>query len=166
MAGRGFNIARLPSGTPNIVSYKYDSAQTFVAGALVVDASDGEIVEFGGGTDAVVLGVALEGANTRPGGTGIAHNPLVVTGGQKDEVSVAVADRSTVFSCRGVDGSTDPVTPTVTHIGEKYGVAKHADGEWYLDIAETTTLICEIVDIDIDNKIFFVKFLEAVLALP
>ena len=71
---RGFNIAKLPSGTPNIISYKYDSAETFKAGALVVDAADGEITECGADPTSV-LGVALEAAGSRPGGTGIPFNP-------------------------------------------------------------------------------------------
>jgi hypothetical protein len=160
---RGFNIARLPSGTPNIISYKYDSAQTFIAGALVVDAADGEIEECGADPVAV-LGVALEAANSRPGGSGIPFAPSYTTGGQKTEVSVAVADRSTVFSCRGKNGATDPTTPAVTDIGEQFGVVKST--EWCLDLSDTVNVVCEVVDIDIDNKIYFVKFLEARLALP
>lgn len=161
---RSFNIARLPSGTPNIISYKYDSAQTFKLGALVVDEADGEIVECGA-DPAAVLGVALEAANSRPGGTGIPFAPSYTTGGQKTEVSVAIADRSTVFSCRGKNGATDPTTPAVTDIGEQFGVVKESD-DWVLDLSDTVNVVCEVVDIDIDQKIYFVKFLEARLALP
>ncbi len=161
---RGFNLGRTPSGTPNIVSYKYTAAQTFKKGALVVDTAAGTISECGA-DPAAVLGVAMEGAGTRPGGTGIANSPSYITGGTNNEVSVAIADRSQVFTCRGVNGGTDPVTPTQTMIGETYGVAKSGD-DWVLDIAEVTTMQCEIVDVDIDNKIFFVKFRESFLALP
>lgn len=161
---RSFNIARLPSGTPNIISYKFDSAETFKLGALVVDAADGEIVECGA-DPASVLGVALEAANSRPGGTGIPFNPSYTTGGQKAEVSVAIADRNAVFSCRGKNGATDPTTPAVTDIGEQFGVVKVSD-DWVLDLSDTVNVVCEVVDIDIDNKIYFVKFLEARLALP
>lgn len=160
---RSFNIARLPSGTPNIINYPYTAGQTFKKGALVVDVAAGTISEFGGGTDAVVLGVALEDAGSRPGNN--YGGTVDVTTGTINEVAVAIADRSQIFSCRGINGGTDPLTPTRTMVGEQYGVAKVGD-DWVLDQAEVTTLIVEIVDIDIDNKIFFVKFLEAVLALP
>lgn len=162
---RGFGLGRLPSGTPNIISYKYTAAQTFKKGALLVDASAGTVEEFAGGTNAVVLGVALEAVGSKPGGTGIANSPSYITGGNNNEVSVAIADRSQVFTCRGITSVLDPLTPTQTMIGEQYGVAKVVD-DWVLDQDEVTTKIVEIVDIDIDQKIFSVKFLEAVLALP
>lgn len=161
---RGFNLGRLPSGTPNIVSYKYTASQTFKKGALVVDVAAGTVSECGA-DPASVLGVALEAAGSKPGGTGIANSPSYITGGSNNEVSVCIADRSQVFTCRGVNGGTDPSTPAQTNIGEEYGVAKVND-DWVLDLAETTAKVCEIVDIDIDQKLFLVKFREAVLALP
>lgn len=161
---RTFNLARIPSGTPNINSLKYTAAQTFKKGALVVDTAAGTISECGA-DPASVLGVAQEDAGSKPGNTGIANAPTIITGGNRDEVSVAIADRSQIFSCRGVNGGTDPVTPAVTNIGEVYGVAK-VGTDWVLDLADAVNTVCEIVDIDIDNKIFFVKFREAVLALP
>lgn len=159
---RGFNIARTPSGTPNVVAYRPTAGQTFLKGALVVDTAAGTISECGA-DPASVLGVAMQGAFTGPGNNN-ADSPTVITG-QALDCSVCIADRSQVFSCRGVNGGTDPVTPTQTMIGEEYGVAK-TSGDWVLDLAETVAKVCEIVDIDIDNKIFFVKFREAVLALP
>ena len=163
--GRTFNFARQPQGAPNVQSMRVTAAQTFKKGALVVDVAAGTISEFGGGTDASVLGVAGEDAFTKPGNSGMVNAPSIVTGGSANECSLHIADRQTIFSCRAVNGGTDPVTPTQTMIGEQYGVLKVGD-DWCLDIAETTTKICEIVDVDIDNKIFFVKFLESVLALP
>lgn len=161
---RGFNLGRIPSGTPNVISVRYTAAQTFKKGALVVDTAAGTVSECGADPTRV-YGVAMEDAGSKPGGTGIANNPSYVTGGNNNEVSVCVADRSQVFTCRGVNGGTDPVTPAVTNVGESYGVAK-VGNDWVLDLAETTTKVCEIVDIDIDNNLFLVKFLEAVLALP
>jgi hypothetical protein len=59
----------------------------------------------------------------------------------------------------------DPLLPAQTHINEQYGVVKVGD-DWVLDIDEVTAKVFEVVDIDIDNRIFFCKFLEAVLSLP
>lgn len=160
---RGFTApARNPTGTPNVQAMRVTAGQTFKKGALVVDTAAGTISECGA-DPASVLGVALQGAFTGPGNNN-ADSPVVVTG-QSVDCSVALADRVTVFSCRGVNGGTDPVTPAITNIGEVYGVAKVGD-DWVLDLAETVATVCEIVDIDIDNKIFLVKFREAVLALP
>ena len=162
--GRRFNVARLPTGTPNVQSVTYTAAQVFLKGALLVDVAAGTVSECAA-NPARVFGVALEGANTKPGGTGIANNPSYITGGQYKEVSVAIADRMTVFSCRGVNGGTDPVVPLQTHIGESYGVLKSGN-DWVMDQSNVTNLVVEVVDIDVDQNIFFVKFLQAVLALP
>lgn len=159
---RGFNIARLPTGTPNIQSIAYTAGQVFKIGALVVDVAAGTVSECGA-DPASILGVALQGAATGPGFDN-AGTPVVVTG-QRTEVSVALADRMTTFSCRGVNGGTDPVTPLQTHVGETYGVAK-VGNDWVLDLAEVTTMQCKVEDIDIDNKIFFVKFRESFLSIP
>ena len=162
--GRRFNLGRIPSGTPNIISVRVTAAQTFKKGALLVDTAAGTVSECGA-DPARIYGVAQEDAFSKPGGTGIANSPSVITGGQNNECSVAIADRSQVFTCRGVNGGTDPVTPLQTHVGETYGVAKTGN-DWVLDLAEVTVMSCEIVDIDADNFLFFVKFRESFLALP
>jgi len=160
--GRSFNIGRTPSGTPNSQSIAVTAAQAFKKGALVVDTAAGTVSECG--ADPVsVLGVAMADAFSGLG-YDMANSPTVVTG-RSNETVIAIADRSQIFTCRGVNGATDPVTPLQTNIGEVYGVAK-VGTDWVLDLAEVTTTVCEIVDIDVDLKIFFVKFREAVLALP
>lgn len=162
--GRRFNIARLPTGTPNIISVRVTAAQTFKKGALVVDTAAGTVSECGA-DPARIYGVALEDAFSKPGGTGIANSPSIITGGTNNECSVAVADRMTVFSGRAVNGGTDPVIPLQTHIGETYGVVK-VGNDWVIDMAEVTTMSVTIVDIDVDNNLFLFKFREAFLALP
>lgn len=160
---RGIRPARMiGTGVPNVQSVAYTTAQTFKKGALLVFAAAGTLSECGA-DPATVSAVALEAAGSKPG-YDAANSPTVVTG-RVQEVSVCIADRHTVYSCRGVNGGTDPVTPAQTNIDEQYGVAK-VGNEWVLDLAETTAKVFEIVDIDIDNKIFFVKFMEAVLSLP
>lgn len=159
---RGFNLARTPSGTPNTQSIAVTAAQTFKKGALVIDTAAGTISECAA-DPAAVLGVAQMDAFSGLG-YDMANSPTVITG-RSNECVVAIADRSQIFSCRAINGGTDPVTPLQTNVGEQYGVAKVGD-DWVLDIAEVVAVVCEIVDVDIDNKIFFVKFLESVLALP
>ena len=164
--GRIIQPARVPGAgvaAPDIISGYYATGQTFIKGALLVHNSSGELTECGA-DPATVAGVALEKAGSKPG-YDAANSPTVVTG-RVQEVSYAKANRQTVFSMRAVNGGTDPVTPTQTMIDEAYGVLKTGAGEWVLDQAETTAKVFEIVDIDIDNKIFFCKFLEAVLGTP
>lgn len=165
MAGRSI-FPRYGSGTtsgPVIQSLGYTTGQTFKAGALLLLQSTG-LVSVCGADPTVVSAVALQPAGYGPG-FNMADSPTVVTG-RNQEVSCAIANRMTVYSCRGVNGATDPVTPAVTNIDEQYGAAADSDGVWVLDIAEVTAKVFEVVDVDIPNKIFFVKFLEAVLSLP
>lgn len=159
------------TGIPNTNSEKYKTGEAIVKGSLVLFDANGELTLFAGGTDAVVEGVALEAAGSKLNfGEPFSSQTTGVVAGRVQEISYAKADRETVFLCRGVNGGTDPVTPTQTHIGEKYGVAKDSDGSWYLDIAEVTTLICQIVGIIPSQGgqigLFKVKFLEAVLQTP
>lgn len=165
--GRSFNTAREAKTVPTVRAYTATAAQTFKKGALVVDAAAGTVSE-AGADPASILGVALQGAFTGLGYGSANADEIVFATGREGQVSVAIADRNTVFSARGVDGGTDPVTPLLTHIGEQYGVAKVSD-DWVVDIAEVTTKVVEIVDVvnpDRADGFFLVKFLEAVLAMP
>lgn len=166
--GRKFNTARFPlagSGAPEIQEMEYTAGQTFIYGALVLIEAAGTIAECGA-DPTTVLGVSMTSAGVGPGYDMANASTTQFVTGRKATASVAIANRNTVFSCRGINGGTDPVTPAVTNIDEQYGVAKTAGGDWVLDIAETSAKVVEIVDIDVDNKIFFVKFLEAVLQRP
>jgi hypothetical protein len=160
---RGFNTGRMPSGeAPSVLQVGYTTGQTFKRGALVKLDAAGTISECGA-DPAKIYGVALQDAGSGYG-YAAANNPLLVTG-QNQEISVAVCDRVTVFSCRGVNGGTDPVTPLQTHIGETYGCLK-VSNDWVLDIAEVTTMQWEVIDIDVDNKVFFVKILNTFQDVP
>lgn len=152
MSSRAFFPARFEGGFPVITAYEAKAGQTFKAGALVIHDA-GQIVA-AGATPTACLGVALQPAFSGAG-YGVADSPTVTTW-RNNGVSVALARPDTIFSCRGVSGGTDPVTPTVAHIGVSYGAAVDANGIWYLDIANVAQLIGRVVDIDIDNKIFFV----------
>lgn len=144
------------TGVPDVLSVAYTTGQTFKKGALLTYAAAGTVSECGA-DPASVAGVALENAGSKPG-YDAANSPSVVTG-RVQEVSMAVANRTTVFSMRG------SAAPQQTNINEQYGVVKSGD-DWILDLTETTTKVFEVVDVDLDNDIFFCKFLEAVIELP
>lgn len=154
--GRSFNTGRMPSGeAPSILAIVATAGQTFKKGALLKQTAAGTVSERTAVGDKC-SGVALQDAFSGYG-YNAANAPTIITG-QSGEVSVAIADAVTVFSCRGVNGGTDPLTPTQADIGVSYGVLKTAGGDWVLDKANVTNLVVEVVDIDIDQKIFFVKF--------
>lgn len=157
--GRKIQPARMIGPhAPSVISVAYTTGQTFKKGALLTYVAAGTVSECGA-DPATVAGVALEGAATKPGWDA-ANSPTQVTG-RVQEVSMGVADRITIWSMRGINGGTDPLTPTQTMINEQYGSAKVGE-DWVLDQAEVTVKQWEIVDIDADNKIFFCKFIEGV----
>lgn len=165
--GRIFQPARNPGAgvaAPNILSGAYTTGQTFKKGAVLVQTAAGTLSESGADPTADIAGVALEGAGTKPGYDMANSSQILQVTGRVQEVSYAKAKAGTVFSGRGINGGTDPVIPLQTHIHEQYGVAKTAAGEWVIDLAETTAKVVEIVDIDVDQKIFFFVFIESILA--
>lgn len=153
---RHITVARTVSGTvPRITSRKYKTGETFKAGALLVLDANGELTECAA-DPAEVTCIAAEGAGTRPGYQA-ANNPTIVTG-RNQEVSSFDADDNNILAVQSVAGTT----PQQTNVNEQYGAAKDANGIWGIDLAETTTKVFEVVDIDVDKKIFFCKVIESV----
>lgn len=161
--GRIFIPAMLTPGTaPLVLCPQYDTGQTFIKGALLVFNGSGLVVECGA-DPTLVAGVAGQAVNTSYG-YDAANSPVPVTG-REPVVSMCVANSTTIFSGRMINGGTDPVTPALTDIGVNYGVAKTAAGEWVVDQADTTHDVVIIVKVDITNKFVYFKFLPAVLNL-
>lgn len=153
--------AQVATGMPPVQWLNYDSAATFVAGALLVFDTDGELIECAA-DPTLVSAVALVPASRGPGFQ-MSDSPTQVTYRQY-KASVVLADKFVIWSMRGVSGATDPVTPTLTNVGEQYGAIKASDGTWALDLAETTVKVFDIVGVDIENKIFYCKFNDTALA--
>jgi hypothetical protein len=162
--GRSFQPARGAKTVPQVQSIAYTTGQTFKKGAVLIDVAAGTVSECGADPDAV-RGVALEAAGSKPGYDVANSSVATVFTGRLQEVSMALADRTTEFSGRAVNGGTDPVVPLQTHIGEEYGIAKVGD-DWVIDMAETTAKVVHITDIRPEDNAFLFKFLEAVLAQP
>ncbi len=169
MAGiRGFAPARGFKTIPSTVSGKYKTGEAIVIGSLLVLDSNGELTVCGADPTAV-RGVALEAAGSKLNyGEPYSAQTTGIVAGRVQEVSFAEADRSTMFSAQLEDGSSNIVVPLQTHIGESYGVAKRANGSWFVDTSETSAKVVEIVDIveaqGIQLGFVIVKFLEAVIA--
>lgn len=166
---RSMNVARRTGTTvPRIQGVIPAVGQTFKPYAVVVTDVNGDIVECTSGAGALsVLGLALQGAFTGPGyNVSDSDRTNTLVQGADGAVSVAIADHEQEFSARGVNGGTDPVTPAQTNIDEQYGLLKTAGGDWVIDISNVIDLAIQITDVDIENKIFFFKFLPAVMIRP
>ncbi len=162
--GRKIQPARFGGATAaEHQSMQYTGTPSFKKGAILIFAA-GFVAE-GGADPTGIVGVSNEDAESKPG-KGLSHDAAVVARtGSVSEVTVARANRNTVFSGRMVNGGTDPVTPVQADIGTAYGLLKVAN-DWVVDQTETVNTRLRIVDIDIDNKLVFFKFLETALATP
>lgn len=170
LTGRFFQPAEMPaSAAPSVTRYGYVAAQTFLKGAVLIFGTAGNVglVQEAGATPATgIVGIALESPASTPGHAVSFDATVIARTGVVDAVSVAAANRLTIFTGRMVNGGTDPVTPAATDIGVKYGVIKDANGVWAVDQSNTTQVPVIIVDIDIANNIVMFKFTEAALAIP
>lgn len=163
MAGAAIptRVARWTGTFPDVINVVLDTTNgaNVIPGSLVVTDTDGEVIIFGGGTDAVVLGVSL-GTFQNAAGYGMPNNPSQVTN-RANTVPVAVANTDTVFEMSIVSSGSTYADPALADIGDEYGVVLNS-GIWAVDKAEASTKIVHIVDIDTDRKTVFVKFLSAV----
>ena len=165
MAGRYIKAARTVSkSVPTITQRPYANGQTFKIGAVLIFDGSKNMIE-ASASPTTIAGIAAEPPASHPG-FNAANSPTVITGSEQN-VGVYDATPDNIFSMRGVNGGTDPVVPVqATHVGVKYGAIKDANGIWALNIADTTNLIFEVIDIDIPNNIFFCKVLAAAALLP
>jgi hypothetical protein len=159
---------------PVVRSAVYDTAETFIKGAVLTTNGDGEVVECTTGAGvAEVVGVALEGVGTKPGHNVANDNLVVFRTGVVNEVSMVdlVKNRNQIFSARLTDASGDNVLPTQDHVLESRGLLLLADGTWTVNDDNETDESVQIVNIVLlegsqaaGNYVLF-RFLDAVLAI-
>lgn len=115
------------------------AAQTFKIGAVVLLDAAENIVE-AGANPATIYGFALHDAAVDPFTT---------------KVLVAEADSASRFWLQGTS------SPIKDNIGKSFGLVKHADGHWIVNIADTTNTRVQVIDIDLDRDLFLVNVLAA-----
>jgi hypothetical protein len=158
--GRVFTPARWQgAGAPEIQSMTYDGSQDFIAGAVMVAGSTNAVKEASADPVASIVGVALEREDAKPGWELGHSTDLKQVTGRVGEVSVAKANRNTVFSGVGTSAAA------ASQIGTDYGLVD-TSGEWQVDLTDESNVAVMVVDVDVDNNIIFFKFLEAVLLNP
>ena len=170
--GRIIIPARMPFGAaPEVTTIPYTTGQTFLKGAILVydtGGNQGNVVE-GGANPAAIVGVALEAPASKPGFSVNFDSTVVARTGTVTKVSVAKANRLTVFSARMVNGATDPVTPAQTDVGVSYGVlavAVTGGNEWVVNQADKANTRVEVIAFDSSLNLVLFRFLESALAQP
>ena len=143
------------SPAPNTQGYTPGVGETFLRGAVVtyVVASDDVDEHAGGGVVTLVLGIA-------------AHD---VTAGVSDDVSGNVLvykalDQEFAGSALTA-GSAVATDLSGVSIGDVYGIIKHADNEWYVDLGDVgnpVLTISKIIDLTGLHIVLFRFLLSAV----
>lgn len=165
MPCRRIQAARVPGGTgmPGVKAWTY-SGGTFKRGAIMI-VSANIAAEAGVAPVASIIGVALQDVDTNLG-FGAANSPTQVTG-RNTTVSIATANRQTIFSGAITNNSDTLVTPALADVGTARGLRKRAaDSIWTVDQTAASAVRVESYDLDQVDKPVFFKFLEAALALP
>lgn len=164
MPPRGFAPGSWPGGTaPDIIGYNPLAAQVIVNGSLVFLSAG--LLNLCGANPALILGVALQGIDTNPGFNLPYQGQTTVITGRSSKIPVALARGITIFTCRGVNGGTDPVTPVVADLGVSYDVV-NLTTIWHLNTASSAAARVTVVDIDVVEKIFYVRFVAANVQTP
>ena len=145
------------NGISQIINFPAKAAEAWLPGAAVLTDSNGELVECAD-DPAALVGFALAAPFKNPG-YDMANSPTVVTG-RDAFVPVAVARPGVIFVGRGVNGGTDPVTPTQAMVNNQYELIGNG-AVWAVNIGGTSSPCVEIVRVDIDNKLFFFRVIPA-----
>lgn len=131
--------------------YDIAASQTFKKGAAVLMNSSEEVAECAA-DPAAVLGFAAEPA----GGSALFSRGDPETGG----VLVCIAEPHRRFHMQGDNN------PTMDDVNQSYGIAKDADGYWYVDGTDTTNKVVYVHNVDLERNLYEVSVLVGVAQMP
>ena len=153
---RIFQPARFEAKVPGVQAMQNVTDAAIVKGSVLIFTS-GE-VDIALTDSTPLVGVALQDVNTNPGFEVGHSSQVLVTTGRLEEISVALANTTTIFSGAATSD------PTIANVGVSYGI-NIAAGIWTVDFTDTTTTRVTITDIDTIEDIVFFKFMPAHFAI-
>jgi len=152
--------SRTPRGIESIRGMAY-TGTIYRGGVLIYSGAN---VAAAGVNPTAIVGVALQASDTNPG-YAAANNPVTITG-RSAVISVAVADRTTVYSATLTNGSSTRIAPVAADVGTQVGLTEYSN-VWTVDKGKTAALArVQIVGYDtggLTNLVFF-KFLESAIS--
>ena len=156
---RVMNVARFPGGgIPEIQSMAYTAAESIVKGSVLIMNAAGTVDLAATQPTTGVVGVSLEALGSKPGFEPSHDSLTTVYTGRVAEVSVAIANLTTIFSAAAKAGTT----VAQTHVGENHDIVLVA-GVWQVDLSASGAPGCVVVDVDVDEAIVFFKWLSTVI---
>ena len=153
-----FQVARTGNGTAPVVRWLAYTG-TIVRGEPVI--YDTGNVKVAGANPTAIVGVALQANDSGPG-FNQANSPVVSTYRQS-KMSIAMANRETVFRGKLTNGSSTRIAPVAADVGVVYGITAYSN-VWTVDKNKTGgDARVQVVGFDdLTNEVFF-KFLEAAI---
>jgi hypothetical protein len=141
-------VGQNPEGMrAEIMEYPLNAAQTVLPGSLIRLDADGDADVITTADPTPILGFA-ESENTS--GTIIYENTVLV----------ALAKSNTYFLMRGTRA------PTQDDVGDLYGIARNAAGEWQVDFTDAVNTRVRIMEVFVDRQLCVVQILEAHRQIP
>ena len=136
--------------------YDIAAGETFAAGALVRLDSDDAVTELTAVTQ-TIKGVAAE-AVVNGASLAVASDVCIVVliYDENDETGFVVRPRFAVTD-------VNDTTPLSTHVGTNVAIAQTGDGDWRIDVSDTTNEDVEILAIDSSRDEYIVRFLDDVV---
>ena len=142
---RPWYAGNISGNRPKVVDYPLAASQTFNPGDLLKD-NGSQAAAIVADTDAdSILALSLE------------HGDDPIRAGY---VNCILITTDVIIAMQGDNA------PTASDLLQTYDIDIDGDGIFYVNGAGVGTDTVQVIDIDIDREIYFVKFLDARLALP
>ena len=133
--------ARWPVGLrPDTERHVLASGETFPAGAFIVKDGSSEITEVSGADPSSLYGIAAEPASE------VLESGYVV---------VYHFNQSTYIAMQGTR------VPVAGDVDTEYGIVEDSDGVYLVDLTDTVNTRVNVLDVDLDRELYFVKVLAA-----
>lgn len=128
-----------------------EATAEFTRGAVLA-LNAGEVEEHGGGATVTgILGVAGHGTE----GAGDSTSP-------SGQAVVFKAHPGQMYMGQCLNDSSEVETDlSALEVGDTYGIIKHTDDVWYIDLDDETNVVATIEKIDDDLDIVLFKFLDS-----
>jgi len=155
---RVLNVARFPGGgIPDIQSLQYKASESIVKGSVLIYHSTGQVKLGASLLTTGIVGIALEPIASKPGFEPSHDSLTTVYTGRVAEVSVAMANSTTIFS-----GYWSGEAAAIDHIGEQHPLVL-SGGIWTVGLTTDATESVVVVDVDVLEGIVFFKFIASAL---
>lgn len=146
---------------PEILNGKYKTGEAIIIGSILQQDANGELILAIGADPLALCGIAMEAAGSKPGFDLANAAVTTVVTGRVQELAYCVLNENTVFVMRAENAGV-VTAPLQTNVGKSYGIIINGT-EWRIDLTDTTNKRVTVVDWDLTNGLWFVKFRPAAL---